>query len=403
VHGQRKGGEIFPIELSVGEARTETEVLYTAIIRDVSERERTVQELRDSEARFATFMDHLPGVAFIKDIQGRYVYVNRTFGELVHATPDEVLGQTDDEVWPTETARQFDESNQRVFRDRAPMQTIEILPHEDGRHEWLVSRFPILDPEGEPCMVGGIAVDVTARRQAEARILDLEKAAQQRQRLADIGAITAQIVHDLGNPIAAISMQAQLIARRARRDGNEAVLKPAEQIVSRVRYLDVMIREFLDFTREQRLSLNVVHLAPLLSEVVALWQPVAGAAVPIGLELPSQVPPIVADEEKLRRVFDNLIKNAVEAIDSGPGSIRVRVSVPGRDKVRVSIEDSGPGIPQDLEIFRLFETTKALGTGLGLPIVQQIVLAHGGGIEFASLEPHGAVFHVDLRRRGPAG
>jgi hypothetical protein len=71
------------------------------------------------------------------------------------------------------------------------------------------------------------------------------------------------------------------------------------------------------------------------------------------------------------------------------------------EQVRISITDTGPGVPDGLDVFALFETTKPQGTGLGLPICRQIVAAHGGGLDFAPIVPHGTVFHVDLPIAGP--
>jgi signal transduction histidine kinase len=125
--------------------------------------------------------------------------------------------------------------------------------------------------------------------------------------------------------------------------------------------------------------------------------------IELTLDIADEIPTITADEEKLHRVFENLVKNAVEAIDQGPGRVRLRAAPVRSDQVRISVEDTGPGIPQELEVFRLFETTKPHGSGLGLPIVRQIVLAHGGGIGFAAVEPHGTAFNIELPCGGPAG
>lgn len=368
------------------------------------ERRRAEEALLASERRFAEFMSHLPGVAFMKDTRGRYIFVNEGLERLLSMSVNDLRGKTDDEIWPPEVAEQIKGNDRKVVATRKVLQTIETIPQVDGPREWLTSRFPILDDWGNPVMVAGIAIDVTEQRRAEAQVRELEKLAQQRERLADIGAITSQIVHDLGNPLAAISMQAQLIVRRARRDQTQpvsVVLRPAEHIISRVRDLDMLIREFLDFAREQRLKLTDVHLPAFLKQITELWQPIAAEkGIIVRLQVPAGLPVVPGDEDKLRRVFDNLLKNAVEAIDQGPGTISVVAERVSEDKVRISVADTGPGIPHGLEVFRLFGTTKPQGSGLGLAIARQIVLAHGGGIEYANVEPHGAVFRIDLPCNG---
>jgi len=400
VAGQRKDGTTFPIDLAVSEVVLGDRRLFTGIVRDIAERHQMATSLRESEQRFEQFMHHLPGVAFMKDVDGRYVYVNDAFEALFHRKLSEYIGKTDDEVWPPEIAAQLRRNDRHVIETRAVMQTTEVVPHDDGTHHWLVAKFPILTDAGEPTMVGGIAIDVTERRRAEAELRELQKVSQQRERLADIGAITAQIVHDLGNPLAGVSMQAQLILRRASRDASQpvgTVVKAVESILTEVRRLDSLTKEFMEFSREQRLALKAVDLRHFLQRVVDLWQPVAATrAIAINLDAPSQVPPLTADEEKLHRVFDNLVKNAIEAIDCGPGRVAIEVTQRHPGAVRISVTDTGPGIPDTLQVFRLFETTKPDGSGLGLAVARQIVLAHRGSIACARVSPRGTVFNVDL-------
>ena len=247
-----------------------------------------------------------------------------------------------------------------------------------------------------------LQAEIAERLRMEAQLLAARTLAQQHERLADIGAITAKIVHDLGNPLAALSMQAQLILRRAERgDAISTVRTPAERILSATQRLDNLVREFMDFAREQRLDLRAIDLPPFLQDLVDMWLPVASDRdIALMLDVATDAPAIRADGEKLRRVLDNLVKNAVEAVDRGPGRVHIEVRWPEREKVRISIADTGPGIAKDLEVFRLFETTKPHGSGLGLAVARQIVLAHGGGISFSALQPHGTVFHVELPCHG---
>ena len=372
--------------------------------QEITEHKRAKAAQRKSEERFTELMRHLPGVAFMKDVEGRYVYVNDTFERVFQLQLSKCAGKTDYEVWPASFAAQFSQNDQQVARTGEALQTTETVPHAEGLHHWLVTKFPIFNDDGAVNLVAGVAIDITEPKRTEARLRHLEKLAQQRERLADVGAIAAQIVHDLGNPLAGVSMQAQLILRRAKRDERQPVsiaVQPLERILAEVHRLDSLIKGFMEFAREQRLDLKAVDLSRFLQEVLDLWQPVAAAReIALIVETPHHGLSLTADHEKLRRVLDNLVKNAIEAIDQGPGRVGIHVA-PTPDAVRISVTDTGPGISETVEVFRLFETTKTHGSGLGLAVVKQIVLAHRGRVEFARLAPHGTVFHVDLPRSDP--
>jgi signal transduction histidine kinase len=146
------------------------------------------------------------------------------------------------------------------------------------------------------------------------------------------------------------------------------------------------VQEFLDFSREQRLARIALPVADLFDEVLRSWQPLAAAR---GIS-------VVIDLDKMRRVFDNLVKNAIEAIEDGPGTIRIRAARNGGDGVSIEVEDTGCGMPPDVDPFRLFQTSKRNGTGLGLPIVREIVQAHGGTVSLESGRTGGACFRVVL-------
>jgi PAS domain S-box-containing protein len=135
---------------------------------DITERKRAEDALKQSEERFVRFMQHLPGLAWIKDVQGRYVFANAT-AEKAFGTPREQLyGKTDTEIFPPEVATQFKQNDERALFSETGMQTVEILPQEDGiRHYSLVTKFPIPDADGSPALIGGTAFDITERLQAE--------------------------------------------------------------------------------------------------------------------------------------------------------------------------------------------------------------------------------------------
>ncbi len=146
------------------------------VIQDITERSRADLALRESEERFVRFMQYLPGLAWIKDVEGRYVYANDAAMTVFRSTKEQLYGKTDEEVFSPEIARQFRANDDLAINRRSGVQTIEKLEHEDGRlHHSIVNKFPILDPEGRTGLIGGMAIDVTDRIRAEEALRDSEK------------------------------------------------------------------------------------------------------------------------------------------------------------------------------------------------------------------------------------
>jgi signal transduction histidine kinase len=271
----------------------------------------------------------------------------------------------------------------------------------DGTWRWFHSRNVVFSwrADGRPRQVLSTALDITDRKRDEARLRELEKLAQQRERLADIGAITATLAHDLRNPLGNIALNAYLVEQATRDIAPPApgLADATSRLLGEVRRLEHLISELMNISREQRLNLKMIDLPLFVQQALAPWQGWAEERqISLSLECAGGVPSLRADEEKLRRVVDNLIRNALEAIDQGPGNVRVHVTMVEAGLARISVEDTGPGIPETLNVFRIFETTKPNGSGLGLALARQIVLAHGGSVHYENLQPRGAVFHIDI-------
>ncbi|MDB6016902.1 MAG: domain S-box protein [Pedosphaera sp.] len=159
-----------------------------ASIIDITERKQAEVALRESEQRFAAFMQHLPGIAWMKDTQGRYLYANAGNQRMIGRPLEEIYGRTDAELFPEASVRQFQEGDQTVLTTGKDLQAIEAIPGNQGERFWLVSKFPILDQEGNIVIVAGTAIDITERKQAEAAL------AVSNNRLSLIAQVTDTVV-----------------------------------------------------------------------------------------------------------------------------------------------------------------------------------------------------------------
>src|SRR5260370_30503283 len=146
--------------------RTKKLEATTARLRDeIEERKEAEGAVRQSEERFAAFMDNLPGYAWIKDLQGRYVYVN----EMVRGLPGyRSLGKTDAQIWPADLAAEYRANDQRVIATKRPLHTLEHFQLE-GKHRYMaVGEFPLFPQTGAVVLVGGAGVGITERIEAQA-------------------------------------------------------------------------------------------------------------------------------------------------------------------------------------------------------------------------------------------
>lgn len=274
--------------------------------------------------------------------------------------------------------------------------------------------------DGQVISIVEMIEDVTDRKRAEADRLMAREELLERQRrdkeivddqlnkarrdlvastrLVTVGQMTAQLAHDLRNPLGSIRNAAYYLSRRIP-PGDLKWSDYLNMIRDEVETCNRIITSLLDVTRGREVVRQRIELGELIAQAIGRLQ--TPEAVEFRLEcLPSPFE-ISADPMQLRQVVDNLLKNALDAVGSA-GCIDIRALRPSDSETDViTVSDSGPGIPTELgeSVFELFVTTKAKGTGLGLAICRQIVERHGGRIALASEQGiGGAVFRIDLPR-----
>ncbi len=142
-------------------------------VTDISELKQAERELRESQGLFTSFMRHLPSVAVIRDLEGRYLFVNAAWEQAFHKTREEWLGKTTDDLCPPHVAEKFRAEDRMILESGEALQTLGPLPHPDGVHHWVSYRFPIVGPEGSPVLIGITAIDVTEPMKTKARLEQL--------------------------------------------------------------------------------------------------------------------------------------------------------------------------------------------------------------------------------------
>jgi signal transduction histidine kinase len=216
----------------------------------------------------------------------------------------------------------------------------------------------------------------------------------QQERLAAMGEMTAQLAHEIRNPLLAIGATLESLCREAMNERQQLLLSSASREISR---LDMILKKYLSANND--MVLEQVNLYQLLQDVRRL---LAGAqslgSLQIEIEVDQQVK-VRADYESLKHVFFNVLSNALEASPVG-GEVRCRLEETERD-VSIYIEDQGPGLSASAaQCIEPFFTTKQNGTGLGLPVCQKIVLAHGGLLELVNRQDQGCRVLVVLPKGG---
>jgi len=252
--------------------------------------------------------------------------------------------------------------------------------------------------------IGDLAREFDAMADA---IQEREQRLIRSERLATVGRMAAQIAHEVRNPLSSIGLNAELLGDELSTEADEA-RRMVASIIGEVDRLTEITETYLRFTRLPRPKLEREDLGSLVASVVAMGRgEIVQEGITLDVDIALNLPELPADEAQLRQALINLVRNAREALASAPTK-RLGISVvndrpSGCLLIRVS--DSGAGIDQhDLgKIFDPFFSTKAQGTGLGLALVQQIVVDHGGRIDVDSVPGRGTTFTLAFPIRPASG
>jgi len=392
LYAVRKDGSEVPVEIGLNPIEVDDGALVMASIVDITERKRVEEALRFSEQQAKAFLDNSAIIAWLKDEQGRNVFLSDNYARRFRLT--DWQNKTDFELWPRDIAETFRHNDANVLASDRPFECVEQARTPDGEASfWLNSKFWFQDAAGRK-FIGGVGVDITDRKRAEderLRLLESEHHARMEadaaNRAKDL--FLARVSHELRTPLNALMGWTRMLRDRSLADAK--VPNALASIDRNAEVLHKLVNDLVEMSRltTGKLQLDRKHLdvVEVVRESVHLLEPSANAKH-LRMEIRSQAEPVMVDGDstRLRQVFWNLLSNAIKFT---PTDGRVVVYIKRTDgEVEISVTDTGQGIaaefvPHVFEPFTQAESGGA-GLGLGLAIVQQLVKAHDGRITVTS-------------------
>jgi len=404
VAGKRKDGSVFPMELSVGEARDGGDPIFVGIIRDITERKAAEIALRESELRWRSIVDTVPDAIIVIDATGTVESFSPAAERLFGYTADEVVGQNVKMLMPQPYRGQHDGYLARYKRtaERRIIGIGRVVVGQRNGGETFPMELSVGEfgsPNGN--FFTGFVRDLTDRQETERRIEDLQTELLHASRLSVMGQMASTMAHELNQPLTAVTNYIEagrhLISSGAA--SPERIADLMEKAVAQAQRAGEVIRQLRQFVSKGETERRVQNLNQLVEEALALG--LVGArqlGVRVSLELDHELPPVMVDPVQIQQVVLNLVRNAVEAMETvDRRELTIATRMVG-DTIETSVADTGPGIAPELadRLFQPFVTTKKTGMGLGLSICREIVEAHHGRLAAEARPGGGTVFSLML-------
>ncbi len=410
---RRRDGSVFPADLYIAPLKDKDgqQRGWVGVVRDVTERSRAEEALRESEARFRELAELLPGIVFELDAQGTLTFVNRMASEAFgYSEEDFERGVNALDLVVPEDRASVEGNLARAVADEEMVTAKHTARRRDG------TTFPVITYANRVVHaergvgVRGIMIDLTDQKQLEATM-------RHQDRLAAVGRLAGGIAHDFNNYLTTIILYAQglLNKRKLPAEFNGS----AETILEQAQGAARLVRQLLDFSRTSTAEARPTDLSAFVENIAGILRRTLPEDINLRVEAGGGQCVVNADVARVEQMLMNLALNARDAMPRG-GDLRLGVSrvelgtddeLPVADMARgpwvcLTVSDTGTGLSEEARyhLFEPFFTTKepGKGTGLGLSQVYGIVRQHGGHITVESAPDQGTAFRVYLpAREGP--
>jgi two-component system sensor histidine kinase PilS (NtrC family) len=358
---------------------------FQELVGKLKEKEKELDKLKslaeDRAVRMETYNENI-----LQSVPSGVVSIDNSMKiKSINQSAERALGIKAEDVIDKDCTEVFDEPLMSIVRDSKTVHRGEY-PYvtRDNRHIWLgVTTSQLKNTANETIGLILVFTDLTDVKTLQVQV-------ELKERLAQLGEMSAGIAHELRNPMSVIAGYAKLLNKKVKVSDKAIV----NAILTEIENIDRIISEFLVFAKPTDLNKASIDLNRMIEETVAT---AIGDDETIKVLIKAENPvSIMADEVLLRQAITNLFINAVEAMPEG-GNLDIELDYL-QDRVEINIKDTGHGIPEDIKqkMFLPFYTSKQKGIGLGLAIVQKVIVSHGGSIEVDSKEGEGTIFSITL-------
>jgi PAS domain S-box-containing protein len=405
---------------------------YLGTGRDITEQYLMEARLKLSEARIRAIMDNSPSYIYLKDIQGKYVLVNKHVEEGLGLPANEIIGKTNHELYPKYLADLYSLQDREVIEGRKVVVKELEVPVVDGNTiSSLITKFPIFDSVDRVSTVGAVIVDVTMLKDLERQLRENEKRLNEqvvtlREREQKLESQTEELLvvrnelselndqkdrffsiisHDLKSPFNSLLGMTQMMSQMASNMSQEKLVEYAKDVNDAGDKVFELLENLLEWSRLQiegaKFEPQLISLHSLTGSSVDILNPLA-AEKDILLSNMIKDDMAYADPDMAQTVIRNLISNSLKFSPLGG---KVEISSINKDgMVHVTVSDSGVGISKDQvdKVFALDQKTSTIGTagekgtGLGLPLCKEMIEKNGGKIWVESAQGEGSQFHFTL-------
>ncbi len=355
----------------------------------ITERVMLQRKIESAELQFKSFIDSAHDWISVKDLEGRYVIVNKIIAESFHLQPEDFIGKKPSEIVGEDIAGLITIHDEQVIRDDRYHQYEEIIPIDGRDHYFQTVRFPLKDYKGSIHGTCTIMRDVTGEK-------DLEDQLIQAGKLAAVGKLAAGVAHEINNPLTGILAYAEDMLDEI--PGDDEHRDDLKVIIRETLRCRDIVKNLLNFARQETPRLENLDLNSIIDHSLALVHKLPQFQdIDLKVEKSKKSPLIKGDPRQLQQVVLNFLMNSAEAM-KGKGIIKITSDYRHKkDKCLLIVEDTGPGIPENLKdkIFEPFFSTKGTN-GLGLAVSWGIIERHKGVIEVEMSKSGGALFKIVL-------